>query len=241
MKNQFSSKGELLLRQMTEERINESRSDFGKKNLHIGGRFYKVATVFAYISAVYNLIMFLAHFFGAYDKSLSSYVDEDFTLFWKMQSRTFLIIIVILATALVMLYLKKRFLYSCFALASALFYFVNSTFMEVITTKTEITRLALFIPAIIILVICATYIFVTHILDYTEYKRVYSKLVDKIVATHPTKAGEITTSAQWEMYIKEYSEPAVHIKPKRSLRKKMKKEQANTDTAQDAEKEVTDE
>ncbi len=224
MKEQFSTKSEQMLREMTEKRINSNRSEFSSKYLHIGGRLYKLATVLSYIAVIYNLIIFLAQSIGAYFNMIDFEIyNADKFAQAQNDLRNFIIISIILILATVMLIMKKRILYACFALIFTVFYFVNSTFVDIITSKSEITRLIIFIPAIAIMTICALYMLITCIKDYIEYKHAYTKLVDKIVATHPTKDGEITTATQWESYIEQYSEPTVHTKPKKSLRAKRRK------------------
>ncbi len=224
MKNQFSAKSEQMLSSMTVEKIKSSRSEFANKNLHVGGKFYKTATVFSYITAIYSFVVFIAQLIGAYFLTIDYKIYND-DLYSAAQNdmRNCIIICIILLVAIVALFIKKQFVYSILGLVFTLFYFVNSSFADVIIQKSEINRLIIFLPAVILLAISSAYILITHIIDFAEYKRAYTKLVDKIIATYPTGDGEITSAAQWESYIEQYNEPAVHQKPKKSLRAKKRK------------------
>ena len=55
-----------MLRDMTVKRIKANRSEFADKNLHVGGKFYKAATVMSYIAAIYSFVIFIAQLIGAY-------------------------------------------------------------------------------------------------------------------------------------------------------------------------------
>lgn len=236
MKEKFSTKSEQLLRQMTNSRINESRTEFGAKNLHVGGRYYKIATVLSYITAIYGLIVFLAQLIGAYFSMLDFKIyNEDKFSQAQNDLRNCAIISVLLLVAIIALVIKKRFLYSIISLVFTVFYFVNSTFAQIITSKAEITRLIIFIPAIGVMTACAVYLLVTHIIDRIEYRRAYTKLVDKIIATYPNTDGEMTTEKQWEHYIEQYNEPTVHERPKKSLRIKNRKVKAESNTSDNRE------
>ncbi len=224
MNKQFSTKSEQMLREMTLKRIKNNRSFYADKNLHVGGSYYKAATVISYITVIYCLIIFTAQLIGAYFKMLD-YKIYDQQLYATAQNdfRNCLIISVILAVCIIALAMKKRLVFAVAGIVFTLFYLVNSTFAEVIIQKSEINRLIIFLPAIILMCTAAVYILAMNIWDYAEYKRAYSVLVDKIIATYPTADGEITTQAQWEEHIMQYSEPAVHAKPKKSLRSKKRK------------------
>jgi hypothetical protein len=230
---QFSTKSEALLNKMTLERINNSRSDFGSVYLHTGGRFYKTAVVFSWIASIYNLLIFLAQFFGFWFKSMDSAV-------YKSDARNAGICCILLVIGLIMLIIKKPLPYAVASVVFSLFYFINSTFWsqitEVITSTSDIKRILLFVPSTLLMAVCALYIIITYITDRIEYKRSYSKLVDKIIATYPSSDGSMTTEEQWENYIEQYSEPAVHEKPKRSLKaKKCKAGQSNDNSSSPAE------
>ncbi len=224
MKNQFSTKSEQMLRDMTLARIKASRSEFSDKYLHVEGKFYKFAAVASYITAIYSFIIFLAQLIGAYFLTLDykTYNPEKYAAA-QNDMRNCLIICIILLVAIIALFMKKSFAYSVLSIAFALFYFINSTFAEIIIQKSEINRLIIFLPAVILLAASAIYVLSAHIIDYTEFKRGYARLVDKIIATYPTGEGEITTAEQWEKYIEQYNEPAFHQKPKKSLRLKQRK------------------
>ncbi len=223
MKTQFSVKSEQMLREMTLKRIKDVRSNFSNKCLHVDGRYYKIAVVISYITAVYNFVVFLAQLLGAYFLTLDT-KSEEFLEFWQNNLYNFIIASIIMLGALIALFIKKRLAYSAFTIIFTLFYFINSSFLEYYIQQNQIDRLYIFLPTIILMTLCAIYMIITHITDLIEYKHAYNKLVDKIIATHPAKAGEITSEAQWEEYIKEYSEPAVHAKPKKSLRNKKRKD-----------------
>ncbi len=215
-----------MLREMTNKRIETNRSAFGAKFLHVGGGYYKAAIILSYITVIYNLVMFLVQFFGALEKASGSNISEGYKLNWQLNMRTSIILVFILIIAFIMLFIKKHLIYSIFSISSGIFYFVTAEFSSVLTSKKEIATLWIYLPAVILMVACAAYIIATTIIDYLEYKRAYAKLVDKIVATYPTKEGEITTEAQWESYIEQYNEPTVHAKPKKSLRNKKRKDAA---------------
>ena len=219
-----------MLRDMTVKRIKANRSEFADKNLHVGGKFYKAATVMSYIAAIYSFVIFIAQLIGAYFLTLDYKIyNEELYATAQNDMRNCIIICIILLAAIIALFMKKRFVYSVLGLAFSLFYFINSTFVEIIIQKSEINRLIIFLPAVILLTVAAVYILIMHVIDYIEFKRAYAKLVDKIIATYPTGDGEITSAAQWENYIEQYSEPAVHKKPKKSLRAKKRKNGSEAD------------
>lgn len=219
MSRQFSETSEQLLKKMASDRLNEMRSDANKKYLHQSGKLFTVCLVFAWISAIYNAVIFLAQYIGFQLNAMDNTI-------YVPDARNAGICCLLLVAATVCLIFKKYTPSSVLSLAFAAFYFVNSTFRSTAIVG-EKARIAMFVPAIIILALTSVYMLITVITDKIAFRRSYNRLIDKIVATYPTSPDEVTTAEQWDRYIKEYSLPAVHEKPKKSLRRKAEK--SNTD------------
>ena len=215
MKNNFSEKSEQLLRQKTTDEILFYRSNFADKWLHKGGSFFKIAVILAWIAGLYNTVMFTASTLGFWIVAAdNSALVAD--------ARNATIILVLIVLYLVLLFFKKHLASSIVTVVYGVFYLANTSLWtdEVVHESSRLTTAYLYIPATVIALIPAIYMLVTIITDKVQFNRTYNKIVGKIIATYPTTDGEVTTEAEWDRRIEEYVTPAVHEKPKKSLRKK---------------------
>ena len=224
MKNNFSKKSELMLKEKTLNEIKFYRSDFSEKWLHKEGSFFKIATVMAWIVGIYNLIIFAAQTMGFWIVA----ADNNALV---ADARNASIILALVVLYLVLLFFKKHFAFSVVTLAFAVFYLSNTTLWTegVVHESSRLTSAYLFIPATVLALVPAIYMMASIIADKIIFNRTFNKLVEKIIATYPSVDGEVTTESEWDERIEKYVLPAVHEKPKKSLRKRLKKNQSESE------------
>lgn len=218
MKNNFSEKSDLMLKEKTNKELLSIRSDFSQEWMHKGGKFFKIAVVIAWIVGIYNLIMFVAQTLGFW------IVAADNTSLVS-DARNATIIMILIVIYLVLLFFKKHFPSAVVTVIFSIFYLANTSLWtdEIVHESNRLTTAYLYIPATLLALIPAIYMLVTIITDKIEFKRTYNKIVEKIIATYPSKPGEVTSLDEWDRRIEEYITPAKHQKPKKSVRKKADK------------------
>ena len=218
MKNNFSEKSDALLKQKTTDEMLFYRSDFADKWLHKGGLLFKFAVILAWIVGIYNAVMFSAQTLGFW------FVAADNSALVS-DARNATIILALVVIYLVLLFFKKHLPSSVVSLVFGVFYLANTSLWtdEVVHESNKLTTAYLYIPATILAMLPAIYMLVTIVADKIEFSHTYNKIVEKIIATYHNKEGEVTTEEEWDRRIEEYVTPAKHQKPKKSLRKKLDK------------------
>ena len=218
MKNNFSQKSDALLKQKAKDELLFYRSDFADKWLHKGGSFFRFAVVLTWIVGIYNTVMFSAQTLGFW------FVAADNSALVS-DARNATIILALIVIYLVLLFFKKHLPSSIVALIFGVFYLANTSLWtdEVVHESDKLTTTFLYIPATLLTLIPAIYMIATIVADKIQFNRTYNKIVEKIIATYPTNDGEVTTEEEWDRRIEEYITPAIHEKPKKSLRKKLAK------------------
>lgn len=216
MAQQFSDKSEALLTQKAQQKISMRRSQTNQKWLHIDGLGYKISTVLIWISGIYNIVVFLSQFMGFWLKVIS---NEDN---YRGDMRNAGICCLLIASAIVLMALKKKFASSVASIAFVLFYGANVT-LKSTAIDGQTTFRFIFIPSSLIMLLAAAFIFVTVICDKVELKRAKDAIIEKIIRQHTSSNGEVTTEAQWQQYIDEYINPVTPEKQKKSIRVRSQK------------------
>lgn len=218
MAQQFSDRNEALLTQKAQQKISIRRSQTNQKWLHVDGLGCKISTALVWISGIYNLVVFLSQFMGFWLKVVS---NEDN---YKGDMRNAGICCLLIAAAIVLMALKKKFASSVASIAFVLFYGANVT-LKSTAIDGQTTFRFIFIPSSLIMLFAAAFIFVTVICDKIELKRAKDAIIEKIIRQHPSSNGDVTTEAQWQQYIDEYVNPVTPEKQKKSLRVRSQKAQ----------------
>ena len=92
-------------------------------------------------------------------------------------------------------------------------------------------RILLYSLPTVLVALCGLYLIACVVADRIRVKRICADFVRRIQASHLAKEGAITTAAEWDAYVEEFLAEPIHIRPKRSLRKKKKKDKKTEEDA----------
>lgn len=85
-------------------------------------------------------------------------------------------------------------------------------------------RPVLFILPTLLFGLCGLYLLACDAGERVRVRRMRADFLRRIEAAHPRKGEGVTTAEEWDAYIEEFLAEPVHIKPKRSLKHRKKKE-----------------
>ena len=75
----------------------------------------------------------------------------------------------------------------------------------------------------ILFTLCGIYLALCDVLQRRRVAATKADFLRRIQAAHPQKEDRLTTAAEWDSYIEEFLAEPVHVRPKRSLKKKKAK------------------
>lgn len=189
---------------------------------HQDGKLFKSGVIVTYLFGIFYIIMMLATFIGLrlikadIDPSSSDYATVVY------DTRLTAVCILLIGVAIIFHRFHKYIVSGALIILQALMFLPNQA-LDKILTEGAWKRLVLFTLPNVLLAIAAIYMIVTIICDRVAVKRTYNDFVRRIQATHSNNYGEITTQEQWDKYVDEFLAEPVHLKPKKSLRKKAQK------------------
>ncbi len=223
MKSYLSKKADTMLKEHATLEMQEKSTMFS----YSSGKVFKFGVVLAWLAAVYNTIMFTAQVLGLWINNLGT----DSSVF-AVDTRNATIILIIIIASDILLFFKKYLLSSSCTLAFAAFYIANTSLASSRHLHESIRLAAkyMYMTSTIIAMVVAVYLLGAVLAYRINFSRTYNKILAKITATSPTSESGITNEAEWEERIENYFAPAVHKKPKKSLRKKQSKEDSGKES-----------
>lgn len=224
MARQLSDSNQKKLTDKARQLIADERAMRGSVWLHTGGYLWNASAIIEGVLSVINGILLIAMLIGLLLTVTDGGVkgtDKYASLIYD--TRLTVILIGLLLTGFIFHRFKKHVVASALFIAEAAVLIPSQSFRS-LALAGALRPLLMFTLPTALMGIAAAYIVITAICDRAVLKRTCDKLVIRIAAAHPSKEGELTSEQQWSDYIDEFISPAVHAKPKRSLRKKSEKE-----------------
>lgn len=189
---------------------------------HQEGALYNPGIVMIYIFGIFYIIMMLATLIGLIfikwdvDPSSSGYT----TLVYD--TRLTAVCLVLMGAAIIFNIFHKYIVSGSLIVLQTVLFLPNQALDKIFVEGTW-KQIILFTLPNVLLAISAIYMIITVTCERVAIKRTYNDFVRRIQATHTNYDGEITTQEQWDEYVDEFLSEPVHLKPKKSLRKKAQK------------------
>ncbi len=222
MAKRIADPNQVKLMTKAKQTLLEQWANDGHTLRHQDGKLFKFGVVVTYLFGIFYIIMMIATFIGLrlikadIDPSSSDYATVVY------DTRLTAVCILFIGAAIIFHRFHKYIVSGALIILQTLMFLPNQA-LDKILTEGAWKRLVLFTLPNVLLAIAAIYMIVTIICDRVAVKRTYNDFVRRIQATHSNNYGEITTQEQWDKYVDEFLAEPVHLKPKKSLRKKAQK------------------
>lgn len=217
------------LRRQVEQTLLRERREAGNVWLHREGRLFLWARILLWICSVVNFLFYSACLLGwllNYQEVLTNGQNPDTEAMATVRNSMFLAgaAIVVLIAALVLMQLRRYPACAACFLASGVPMLLHLGQVMNLSERLVAYLLRHVLP-IGVSMLCSVYLLVVALLDRAEVNRAYNRALQKIHARHGGR-DEITTSAQWEDYLREYLDGEERVRVKRSVKHRRRKEAA---------------
>lgn len=200
----------------------EQWANDGQTLRHEDGKLFSAGVVVTYLFGIFYIIMMLATLIGLL--LIKGDVDPSAPVYADVVNDTRLtaVCLVLIGAAIIFQRFHKYIVSGSLIVLQTVLFLPNQA-LDKIFAEGAWKRLVLFTLPNVLLAIAAIYMIVTIVCERVAIKRTYNDFVRRIQATHTNNDGEITTQEQWDEYVEEFLSEPVHLKPKKSLRKKAQK------------------
>lgn len=189
---------------------------------HQDGGLFRAGIVMTYIVGIFYIIMMLASLIGLL--FIKADMEPSASGYSALIYDTRLTAVCLLLAGVAIIFHRfHKYIVSGVLLVMQTVLFLPNQALDNIFAEGAWKRVVLFTLPNVLLAIAAVYMVVTVVCDRVAVKRTYNDFVRRIQATHSNTDGEITSQEQWDKYVEEFLSEPVHLKPKKSLRKKAQK------------------
>ncbi len=202
--------------------LKQGWADNGETLRHKDGKLFSASVVLTYIFGIFYVVMLLATLFGLLLKTADAGPSSSAYETLVFDTRLTAICLVLSTAAIIFLRFHKYIVSGVLSLCEAVMFLPNQA-LDNLFTEGAWKRVVLFTLPTVVLALAAAYMLFTVISDRLAVKRLYNDFIRRIQASHPNNEGSITTEAEWNSYVDEFLSEPVHLKPKKSLRKRAKK------------------
>ncbi len=194
----------------------------GETLRHQDGKLFRAGIIMTYIVGIFYIIMMLASLFGLL--LIKADMDPSSSGYSALVYDTRVTAICLLLAGVAIIFHRfHKYIVSGVLLIMQTALFLPNQALDNIFADGAWKRVVLFTLPNVLLAVAAVYMVVTVVCDRLAVKRTYNDFVRRIQATHSNTYGEITSQEQWDRYVEEFLSEPVHLKPKRSLRRKAQK------------------
>lgn len=236
MHSQLSDGNHQLLMQRARQLIEDEYAAQHRRWSRERGLIFKICRIFAFITAFFNLLIFMVYALGCWLK-ITDMPNGIGIGAVKSSLRLTVGCMAFLAAGIVLMWFKKHLFGAAACWISGIPMLIHMC--GELGLFTDFNRL-FFVHLLPITVLLGTtlYMFITVITDRRRIVKRYNSIIDNIYRSRPN-TDAIMTEQEWSEYIRNYVETPEKRKLKRSLRHKQRKQAAAEQS--DADTDIADE